>query len=34
MLPFVLGGIAIAAVGYALKEYCEEEGSTWYSKSN
>jgi len=28
MLPFVLGGIAIAAVGYALKEYCEEEGST------
>jgi len=29
MLPLVLGGIAIAAVGYGLKEYCEEEGCPW-----
>ena len=28
MLPIVLGGIALAAAGYALKEYCEEEGSS------
>lgn len=26
MLPLVLGGIALAAVGYGVKEYCEEEG--------
>lgn len=26
MLPLVIGGIAAAAVGYAIKEYCEEEG--------
>ena len=29
MLPLVLGGIALAAVGYGLKEYCEEEGCPW-----
>jgi hypothetical protein len=26
MLPFVLGGIALAAVGYGVKEFCESEG--------
>lgn len=26
MLPLVLGGIALAAVGYGVKEYCESEG--------
>jgi hypothetical protein len=31
MLPFVLGGIALAAVGYGLKEYCEEMGCPWES---
>jgi len=29
MLPIVLGGIAIAAAGYALKEYCDAEGCPW-----
>jgi len=29
MLPFVLGGIAIAAVGYVLKEYSDKEGFPW-----
>ena len=29
MIPLVLGGIALAAVGYGLKEYCEEEGCPW-----
>jgi len=29
MLPFVLGGIALAAVGYGVKEYCESEGCPW-----
>lgn len=24
MLPFILGGVAIAAVGYGLKKYCDE----------
>ncbi len=26
MLPLVLGGIALAAVGYGVKEFCESEG--------
>ncbi len=26
MLPAVLGGVALAAVGYGIKKYCEEEG--------
>jgi len=29
MLPLVLGGIALAAVGYGVKEYCESEGCPW-----
>jgi len=29
MLRLVIGGIAAATVGYALKEYCEEEGCPW-----
>jgi hypothetical protein len=29
MLPLVLGGIALAAVGYGVKEYCENEGCPW-----
>jgi hypothetical protein len=29
MLPLVLGGIALAAVGYGMKEYCESEGCPW-----
>jgi hypothetical protein len=29
MLPLVLGGIALAAVGYGVKELCEEEGFPW-----
>ena len=29
MLPLVLGGIALAAVGYGVKEYCEENGCPW-----
>ncbi len=29
MLPVVLGGIALAAVGYGIKEFCESEGYPW-----
>ena len=29
MIPLVLGGIALAAVGYGLKEYCDSEGCPW-----
>ncbi len=29
MLRLVLGGIALAAVGYGVKEYCESEGCPW-----
>ncbi len=29
MLPLVLGSIALAAVGYGVKEYCETEGCPW-----
>ena len=29
MLPFIIGGVTIAAVGYAIKEICEEEGCPW-----
>ena len=29
MLPIVLGGIALAAVGYGVKEFCESEGCPW-----
>jgi len=29
MLPLVLGGIALAAVGYGVKEFCESEGCPW-----
>ena len=29
MLPLVLGGIAMAAVGYGVKELCENEGCPW-----
>ena len=29
MLPLVLGGITLAAVGYGVKEYCESEGCPW-----
>ena len=29
MLPLVLGGIAMAAVGYGVKELCESEGCPW-----
>jgi len=29
MLPLVLGGIALAAVGYGVKEYCDSEGCPW-----
>ncbi len=29
MIPLVLGGIALAAVGYGVKEYCESEGCPW-----
>lgn len=29
MLPFVLGGMALAAVGYGVKEYCDSEGCPW-----
>jgi len=29
MLPLVLGGIALATVGYGVKEYCESEGCPW-----
>jgi len=32
MLPLVLGGIALAAVGYGVKEYCELEGCPWDGK--
>jgi len=32
MLPLVLGGIALAAVGYGVKEYCESEGCPWYDE--
>ncbi|MEY4503868.1 MAG: hypothetical protein RL154_160 [Pseudomonadota bacterium] len=31
MVPFILGGIALAAVGYGLKKYCDEEGYPWDS---
>ncbi|MEA2047775.1 MAG: hypothetical protein U9O64_04930 [Campylobacterota bacterium] len=34
MLPLVLGGIALAAVGYGLKEYCESEGCPWDEEEN
>ena len=33
MLPLVLGGIALAAVGYGVKEFCEEEGCPWDDES-
>ena len=29
MLPLVLGGIALAAVGYGVKEFCESEDCPW-----
>jgi len=29
MLPLILGGIALAAVGYGVKEICESEGCPW-----
>jgi hypothetical protein len=29
MLPFILGGIALTAVGYGIKEICESEGCPW-----
>ena len=29
MLPFIIGGVTLAAVGYAIKEICEEEGCPW-----
>jgi hypothetical protein len=29
MLPLILGGIALTAVGYGVKEYCESEGCPW-----
>ena len=32
MIPLVLGGIALAVVGYGVKEYCEEEGCPWDEK--
>jgi len=34
MIPLVLGGIALAVVGYGLKEYCEEEECPWDEKTN
>jgi len=29
MLPFIIGGVTIAAVGYVVKEYCDEQGCPW-----
>lgn len=29
MIPLLIGGVTLAAVGYAIKEYCEEEGCPW-----
>lgn len=29
MIPFIIGGVTLAAVGYVIKEYCEEEGCPW-----
>ncbi|HIP61287.1 MAG TPA: hypothetical protein EYG98_01905 [Sulfurovum sp.] len=29
MIPLILGGIALAAVGYGVKDYCESEGCPW-----
>ena len=29
MLRLIIGGVTLAAVGYAIKEYCEEEGCPW-----
>jgi hypothetical protein len=29
MLPLIIGSVTIAAVGYAVKEYCEDEGCPW-----
>ena len=34
MLPLVLGGIALAAVGYGVKEFCESEGCPWDEASS
>lgn len=31
MLPLVLGGVALAAVSYGIKQYCEKEGCPWDS---
>lgn len=29
MLRLIIGGVTLAAVGYAMKEYCEDEGCPW-----
>jgi len=29
MIPFIIGGVTLAVVGYAIKEICEEEGCPW-----
>jgi len=33
MLPIIIGTVAITAAGYALKEFCEEEGCPWDTHS-
>ncbi len=34
MIPLIIGGVTLAAVGYAVKEYCEEEGCPWDTSDN
>lgn len=34
MLRLIIGGVTLAAIGYAIKEYCEEEGCPWDKPSH
>lgn len=29
MIPLIIGGVTLAVVGYAVKEYCNDEGCPW-----